>query len=211
MSPRTPPRLAIWLLTRSGFAHQNPPLAGDLLEEFRSGRSAAWFWRQTLIVIFTGLAQNAKRFKRLHIAFLIGWATQAGVDFGLWRLHLPAQLHGRAGTIAWFLTAIAAFLLAACANALLLRRRRRSTDEVLESWSHLDDETAKRGRTILLRTLACISCCACLAAYCLQALLSPVSLGVFFLYQAALFLVAAAGALTLISYSGPATLLTTRK
>jgi hypothetical protein len=42
MSPRRPPALADWLLDRSGFARQNPPLAGNLLEEFRSGRSAAW-------------------------------------------------------------------------------------------------------------------------------------------------------------------------
>jgi hypothetical protein len=43
MSIRKPPRLANWLLDHSGVARQNPPLAGDLLEEFRSGRSAAWF------------------------------------------------------------------------------------------------------------------------------------------------------------------------
>jgi hypothetical protein len=211
MNMRNPPRLATWLLNRSGFARQNPPLAGDLLEEFRSGRSAAWFWRQTMAAILAGLVQNGKRFERLFIACIIGWAVQAGVDFGLWRFHLPAQLHGKAGTFAWFLTAIACFLLPAFANALFRRKRRPSTAEVLESWSRLEDETAERGRTILLRMFACVSFCASLTTYCLFALISPVSLWVFFLYQAELFLVAVGGAVTLIYYAGPATLLTTRK
>src|SRR5580700_894882 len=59
MNDRKPPRLSNWLLNHFGVGRQNPPLAGDLLEEFRSGRSAAWFWRQTLVVILTGLARNA--------------------------------------------------------------------------------------------------------------------------------------------------------
>jgi hypothetical protein len=202
VSARKPPRLANWLLDRFGLARQNPPLAGDLLEEFRSGRSTAWFWRQTLVVILTGLVQNARQFKRPFIAGIIGWAIQAGVDFGLWRFHLPAQLHGKAGTTAWFLTAIAAFLLVAFASVLLRRRRRlRAAAEV--------HETAERGRT-LLWMLACGSFCACLTAYCLFALLSPVSLPVFLLFQAELFLIALASAQTLISYAGPATLLTKR-
>jgi hypothetical protein len=201
MNPRKPPALATWLLTRSGFTRQNPPLAGDLLEEFLSGRSAAWFWRQTLVAILAGLAQSAKRFERLFIACITGWAIQAGVDFGLWRIVLPPRPRGKAGTIAWFLTAISAFLLVAFAYALLRRRRPRSTA----------DETAALGCTFLPRMLACVSFCACLTAYCLFALLSPVSLAVFFLFQAEVFLVAAASAVTLIFYAGPATLLTTRR
>jgi hypothetical protein len=203
MSVRKPPRLANWLLNRSGFARQNPPLAGDLLEEFRNGRSSAWFWRQTLGAILTGVVHNPQQFKGFLIAGIVGWAVQAGVAFGLWRFHLPAQLHGKAGTTAWFLTAIADFLLVAFASVLLRRRRRqRSTAEV--------HETAERGRTILLRMLACASFCACLTAYCLFALLSPVAALVFFLFQAELLFVAVAGVLTLISYAGPATLRTKR-
>jgi hypothetical protein len=100
MTDRKPPRLANWLLTRSGFAHQNPPLAGDLLEEFRSGRSAAWFWRQTLVAILTGLALNARLAGRPLIGFLIGWVAEVCVTFALWRFHLPRQLPHIFGTIA---------------------------------------------------------------------------------------------------------------
>jgi hypothetical protein len=49
---RAASRLALWLLGR--LAHRNEPLAGDLNEQFRSGRSAAWLWAQTLYAIGTG-------------------------------------------------------------------------------------------------------------------------------------------------------------
>ena len=59
MSLRQPPALAAWLLDRLGYTRQNAALAGDLLEEYRSGRSPAWFWRQTLMVIVNGIGRNA--------------------------------------------------------------------------------------------------------------------------------------------------------
>ena len=42
MNRRRPPKLATWLLDRLGYTHRNAALAGDLLEEFRSGRFAAF-------------------------------------------------------------------------------------------------------------------------------------------------------------------------
>ena len=44
--------LALWLLGR--LAHRNEPLAGDLLEQFRSRRSALWIWLQLLFAIAMG-------------------------------------------------------------------------------------------------------------------------------------------------------------
>ncbi len=89
MSPRRPPRLANWLLNRSGVARRNPPLAGDLQEEFGRRRSAAWYWRQTLVAICTGFSRNV-RVRRLTAA-VIGWAAQAGVAFVLLRFRLLPQ------------------------------------------------------------------------------------------------------------------------
>jgi hypothetical protein len=43
-----PPRAAMWMLQHLVPGERNDALAGDLLEEFRSGRSAAWYWRQVL-------------------------------------------------------------------------------------------------------------------------------------------------------------------
>src|SRR5580658_2677807 len=106
MSHRKPPALANWLLDCLGPARRNPPLAGDLIEEFQNGRSAAWFWRQTLVAIFSGLGRNAGR--RLT-GSLIGWAAEVGVAFPLWRFHVLPQPPQIFQTIAW--SAVAIFLL----------------------------------------------------------------------------------------------------
>lgn len=91
MSPRKPPRLANWLLERFGLTGQNPPLAGDLLEEFRNGRSAAWYWRQTLFAISIGSVRNVRLCWRPLTGAIVGWAAQAAVAFCLWRFHLLPQ------------------------------------------------------------------------------------------------------------------------
>ena len=57
MTPRKPPALATWLLTRA--ARGNDALIGDLLEEFRSGRSRPWYWSQTLRALATTRWQEA--------------------------------------------------------------------------------------------------------------------------------------------------------
>jgi hypothetical protein len=45
-------RLALWLLGH--LAHRNEPLAGDLVEQYRVGRSVSWLWSQLLIAIAMG-------------------------------------------------------------------------------------------------------------------------------------------------------------
>jgi MFS family permease len=45
-------RLALAVLNR--FADRNQPLSGDLLEQFRTGRSVVWLWAQLLLAIATG-------------------------------------------------------------------------------------------------------------------------------------------------------------
>jgi hypothetical protein len=103
MRARRPPRLATWLLDRFGFARENPPLAGDLLEEFESGRSAAWYWRQTLVAISIGSIRNVRHCWRPLTGIFIGWAAQAGVAFFLWRSHLipqPPQIVRTIGDVA---------------------------------------------------------------------------------------------------------------
>jgi hypothetical protein len=93
MTPRKPPALAAWLLDRLGYTRQNAALAGDLLEEFQSGRPAAWYWRQTVMVIVNGVGRNAARLQAYVNAILAGYAVQFLVVFTLWRFHLPPALH----------------------------------------------------------------------------------------------------------------------
>jgi hypothetical protein len=48
----TPPvAFATWMLEHLTFGSPNESLSGDLLEEFRSGRSAGWYWCQALSAI----------------------------------------------------------------------------------------------------------------------------------------------------------------
>src|ERR1700689_2164743 len=50
-----PPRLATWLLEHAGGRYRREALVGDLIEEFSLGRSRAWFWRQILHALCSGV------------------------------------------------------------------------------------------------------------------------------------------------------------
>jgi hypothetical protein len=51
MRRSNPPRLASWMLHHLTPGERNEALAGDLLEEFRSGRSASWYWHQVISAV----------------------------------------------------------------------------------------------------------------------------------------------------------------
>jgi hypothetical protein len=53
MNSTPPPKLAIYLLYRFGSPYHRESLAGDLIEQFQSGRSTRWVWRQVLSAILT--------------------------------------------------------------------------------------------------------------------------------------------------------------
>jgi hypothetical protein len=103
MSHRQPPALALWLLDRLGFARGNAPLVGDLLEEFRSGRSALWFWRQTLTVVADCVGRRVALLQVYWIAVALGFVVQLPLSLLLFRLHLPPPAHGLGWKIAAFL------------------------------------------------------------------------------------------------------------
>jgi len=54
-----PPALATWLLQHFTFGEVDEALAGDLLEELRSGRSAGWYWGQVLAAISVSWRRDA--------------------------------------------------------------------------------------------------------------------------------------------------------
>jgi hypothetical protein len=134
VSARNPPALADWMLNRSGFARRNPPLRGDLLEEFRNGRSAAWYWRQTFLLVLTGLAQTARNSRRHLTGAILGWAAQAGVAFALWSLHFPPRMPNVRSVdvwvgLSWSMLWGTAFVLALILNKVVIRElKSRSSD-----------------------------------------------------------------------------------
>jgi hypothetical protein len=187
MSPRKPPRLATWLLHRLGLTRQNPPLIGDLLEEFRAGRSSAWFWRQTLIVILTGFASNARQLRRLLMTRLIGWVGAAGIAFLIWRRDLPPRVD-----LVIVLSLVAILLLPWLWLEMRGRRRLRRTDaERVEQWDQLDCDGRRIGRRILVSFFIGSWFITCLALFCVfaaicRALDHPLRPSDFIFFQAAL-------------------------
>jgi hypothetical protein len=55
MNASSPPRLAQWLLERCVSGPRRESLIGDMVEQYRRGRSAAWFWRQTIRIVGANL------------------------------------------------------------------------------------------------------------------------------------------------------------
>jgi len=77
MNSRKPPRLANLLLERLRYFERNEALAGDLQEEFASGRSGRWYWRQALQVIGRGVRRNvASDWPGLIFVILVGYLPQ---------------------------------------------------------------------------------------------------------------------------------------
>lgn len=67
------PRAATWLLK---YFCQNEALIGDLLEEYRQGRSASWYGRQVLMAILVGCGGEVRANKLLAVrAVVTGWAA----------------------------------------------------------------------------------------------------------------------------------------
>src|SRR6266576_1784526 len=84
-NPLGPPKLATWLLEQFSDVFKNAPLAGDLTEEFKQGRSSAWYWRQVFWAILIGLLNLfRKSWGRLAYAIVC-----SGVIYAAWLSLFP--------------------------------------------------------------------------------------------------------------------------
>jgi hypothetical protein len=59
MSMRQPPRLAAWLLRRVIAGARSEPLLGDLHEEYQTGRTRGWYWRETIVALLVFARRDA--------------------------------------------------------------------------------------------------------------------------------------------------------
>jgi hypothetical protein len=84
MELRTPPRLAVLLLKWLGLL-DNEPFAGDLIEEYRHGRTAGWFWRQALTAIRAGVGR-ATRMPNVQALF-VAYGITAPPILGFLQIH----------------------------------------------------------------------------------------------------------------------------
>jgi len=58
MKASHPPILATKLLGQLVSGPHGDALAGDLIEQYRQGRSAVWFWRQALLAIVVSFTKD---------------------------------------------------------------------------------------------------------------------------------------------------------
>jgi hypothetical protein len=69
---KKPPVVAQWLLSR--FTTCSSALQGDVDEEYRTGRSSSWYWRQILDVIMMAVRRDIQRHPILALrGVAIGW------------------------------------------------------------------------------------------------------------------------------------------
>ena len=84
-----PPRLATWALEHLAPGKQNEALAGDLLEDFRAGRSNRWYWRQVFAACLTAWLRYLGD-RKMVVAFAFVWSMFAPV----WTTLQERILHG---------------------------------------------------------------------------------------------------------------------
>lgn len=95
-SGRRPPKLATWLVKTFSPTRHARALAGDLLEEFHSGRSRAWYWRQTALIVLRRLGRQVFSSDYLAGSLVIFggyFLFLALIDYAFWRLTRPPHLN----------------------------------------------------------------------------------------------------------------------
>jgi hypothetical protein len=85
MNHKKPPVVATWLFDHLRSGEENEALSGDLIEGFRSGRSASWYWRQILTAIVIRCFSEI-RTHSLALIFALIWSIpiRAWWFFALW-------------------------------------------------------------------------------------------------------------------------------
>ena len=73
MKSSRPTSLATWILDH--FVPNNEALAGDLIEQFRQGRSSLWYWRQVAVAIVVTTIDEIRAHPLLTLrGIAFGWA-----------------------------------------------------------------------------------------------------------------------------------------
>ena len=90
----------MWMLRRLVPGERNDALVGDLLEEFRSGRSAGWYWRQVLACLIISNKRVALTYTGT-LLFASLWALLAPAWLPLTRLGQFPRLDHAILNLAW--------------------------------------------------------------------------------------------------------------
>lgn len=110
MRPANPPVIATWILEHLTFGGKNDSLAGDLLEEFRRGRPASWYWRQVWVATARGIIKEVSNHWLMMVFAALWTVPQAAFEL---YVVIPAVYKITAFTarIEWLNSAFCALLL----------------------------------------------------------------------------------------------------
>jgi hypothetical protein len=101
MKPMPSVALATWMLEHVTFGSPNESLSGDLLEEFQSGHTAGWYWRQTLTAIAITLSSKSRAYV-LPLVFSAGWSIlYPAMWLSITKSRLTQNLLGRMAAHDW--------------------------------------------------------------------------------------------------------------
>jgi hypothetical protein len=101
MKPIPSVALATWMLEHVTFGSPNESLSGDLLEEFQSGRTAGWYWRQALAAIAITLSSKSRAYV-LPLVFSAGWSIlYSAMWLSITKNRLTQNLLGRIAAHDW--------------------------------------------------------------------------------------------------------------
>jgi hypothetical protein len=114
MNRSDPPFIATWMLEHWMPGPGNDSLAGDLLEEFRSGRTdrtRAWYWRQVLAAIAIECSKRILR-RRNVMLFAVLWSMISPAWLVLtWNSEVNTRAFGRMWEMDWPWSTICAIAL----------------------------------------------------------------------------------------------------
>ena len=82
MKPANPPSLPTKLLELLVPPRTSEALLGDLIEQFESGRSRTWYWRQVILALVISAGREARTRKLQAIrAIIVGYLTGASLCY----------------------------------------------------------------------------------------------------------------------------------
>lgn len=118
MKRNDPPAVATWILEHLSPAGRNDALAGDLLEEFRQGRSSLWYWRQVLAAIAVGCAEEVREHWLMLVFSLLWTVPVPALDIFVLRRIEMTRFFAQRWDLAWPYSTMADFGLTVGWNIL---------------------------------------------------------------------------------------------